>query len=185
MTTLTEVLAEDARKTYAALEGLVRRLSDGDLGWRPGQGDNWMTVGQLLMHCGSFGCGKAVRGFVTGEWPFEAAGEAADHLPAAAALPTVSRVQEALELLAEDRRLTFTGIAAAGEDDLLARRLVAPWGGRELSLFQHLLEMIQHLAQHKGQLFYYLKLMGRPVDSRDLWGASLLDGRGPGSRELG
>jgi hypothetical protein len=30
--------------------------------------------------------------------------------------------------------------------------------------------MIRHLAQHKGQLFYYLKLMGRDVDSSDLWG---------------
>jgi hypothetical protein len=27
-----------------------------------------------------------------------------------------------------------------------------------------------HLAQHKGQLFYYLKLQGKPVNTTDLWG---------------
>lgn len=27
-----------------------------------------MSLGQLLMHCSSFGCGKAIQGFVTGEW---------------------------------------------------------------------------------------------------------------------
>jgi len=31
--------------------------------------------------------------------------------------------------------------------------------------------MIQHLNQHKGQLFYYLKLQGKPVSTPDLWGA--------------
>jgi uncharacterized damage-inducible protein DinB len=38
------------------------------------------------------------------------------------------------------------------------------------SLFEHLLRMIAHLAQHKGQLFYYLKLMGKEVNTSDLWG---------------
>jgi hypothetical protein len=74
-------------------------------------------------------------------------------------------------LLKEDRRVTLSCIAAAGESNLLSRRITAPWGGRELSLFQQLLEMVKHLAQHKGQLFYYLKLKGKTVDSHDLWGA--------------
>jgi hypothetical protein len=29
---------------------------------------------------------------------------------------------------------------------------------------------VQHLAQHKGHLFYYLKLQGKPVHTGDLWG---------------
>jgi len=62
-------------------------------------------------------------------------------------------------------------IAQAGEDALLTRRAVAPWGGPEATLFEHLLHMIAHLAQHKGQLYYYLKLMGRDVNTADLWAA--------------
>jgi hypothetical protein len=30
--------------------------------------------------------------------------------------------------------------------------------------------MVGHLAQHKGQLFYYLKLQGKPVNTAHLWG---------------
>jgi hypothetical protein len=30
--------------------------------------------------------------------------------------------------------------------------------------------MIQHLERHEGQLFYYLKLQGKPVNTVDLWG---------------
>jgi hypothetical protein len=30
--------------------------------------------------------------------------------------------------------------------------------------------MVDHLASHKSQLFYYLKLMGRPVHTGSLWG---------------
>jgi len=30
--------------------------------------------------------------------------------------------------------------------------------------------MIQHLDRHKVQLFYYLKLQGKPVNTADLWG---------------
>jgi hypothetical protein len=170
--TLTQVLLDEAEATFAVVERLVRRVEDQELSWKPSEGRDWMTVGQLLMHCGSFGCGKAVRGFVSGEWPIEVPGEPADaHVPPTASLPAVSSVQEALDLLTEDRRLTLSCIAAAGEPSLLSRRTAAPWGGPELSLFQQLQEMLKHLAQHKGQLFYYLKLMGKTVDSHDLWGA--------------
>jgi len=39
------------------------------------------------------------------------------------------------------------------------------------SLFEHLLHMIAHTSQHKGQLFYYLKLMGKEGNTSDLWGS--------------
>jgi hypothetical protein len=174
--TLTQVLVDEAEGTYAIVERLVRRVADDELSWKPWEGQEWMTMGQLLMHLASFGCGKAVQGFVKGEWPSEVESEDPEvHVPPAAALPAVLTVQEALDLLAEDRRVTLSCIAAAGEPNLLARRLAAPWGGRELPLFQQLLEMLKHLAQHKGQLFYYLKLMGKTVDSRDLWGGGAVE----------
>jgi uncharacterized damage-inducible protein DinB len=174
--TLTEVLLAEAEATYATAERLFRRVVDNELSWTPTMGENWMTVGQLLMHCASFGCGKAVRGFVTGDWGLPQGTEVEDlppeaHVPPPAAMPSVQSVEQALEILADDRELAVAWIAAAGEGSLLERRVVAPWGGSELSLFQHLLHMIAHLAQHKGQLFYYLKLMGKDVKTPDLWGA--------------
>lgn len=173
--TLMDVLLEEAEVTYAITEKLFRRVADSELSWKPTTGKNWMTVGQLLMHCASFGCGKAVQGFVKGDWgtpegikPEDL--DAEQHVPPAAALPSVESVEQALELLANDRKLALQCIGEVEEAKLLAERLTAPWGGPEFSLFQHLLLMIAHLAQHKGQLFYYLKLMGKDLNTGDLWG---------------
>jgi uncharacterized damage-inducible protein DinB len=170
--TLTEILLTEAEANYSIAEHLIRRVSDEELQWAPSSGKNWMTMAQLLMHLTSYGCGKAVRGFVTGDWGMESDGlTEIDHVPSAEALPSVEAVPEALELLAADRTLTVDSIKAVGEADLLGRTVTAPWGGPELPLFQQLLQMIAHLAQHKGQLFYYLKLMGQDVNTSDLWGA--------------
>ncbi len=167
--TLKQALLEQARATYAVTGRLFARISDGDLAWRPASGRNWMTVGQLLLHCASYGCGKAVAGFVTGDWG-EAEAEAAEHVPTAGSLPSASSVAQAVALLEEDRRLTLQCLAAVDEAALALPAPAPPWGGPERALFQQLELMIAHLAQHKGQLFYYLKLMGQNVDTADLWG---------------
>ena len=173
--TLTDVLLNEIGTTYDIAEKLFLRVGDDELSWKPATGTNWMTVGQLMMHCASFGCGKAVQGFVTGEWPLSSEPEAEnrkeiEHVPPATALPSVSSTCEALKLLAIDRELAISSVMQAGENPMLTRCLYAPWGGPEYTLFQHLLHMIDHLAQHKGQLFYYLKLMGKDVNTADLWG---------------
>jgi uncharacterized damage-inducible protein DinB len=173
--TLKDMLTQEAEATYAVTQQLFRRVSDTDLGWKPAsEGVEWMTVGQLLMHCAAYGCGKSVQAFVTGDWGPMSGGEGAEavaQLPPASALPTVASVEQALELLEEDRVLALQWIAAVEEEHLLGAKLAAPWGGAPLTLFQHLLHMIAHLVQHKGQLFYYLKLMGHDVRTPDLWGA--------------
>jgi uncharacterized damage-inducible protein DinB len=174
--TLADVLREEAESAYAVTERLFRRVREEDLDWKPASpGTEWMTAGQLLMHCACFGCGKAVRGFATGDWGAELAeygDEAREHtdLPPASELPAVRSVADALRLLEADRTLTLDAIAQADGADLLGGRLPAPWGGPPRTLFQHILHMIAHLAQHKGQLFYYLKLMGQDVRTADLWG---------------
>lgn len=169
--TLTAVLLAEAEATYAITERLMRRVSDDELAWSPAAGGNWMTVGQLLLHCASYGCGKAVCAFVTDDWgPALEGSDEPDHVPPAAALPSVATVDEALELLAADRALALRCIGAADDAELLERTVAAPWGGPALPLAQQLLRMIAHLAQHKGQLFYYLKLMGKDVGTADLWG---------------
>ena len=172
--TLKDILLQEAETVYTITEKLFHKVTDADLFWTPPMGTNWMTMGQLLMHCAGYGCGKAVKGFVTGVWeqPEDVVtGEnEVNHIPPASDLPSVKSVQQALGLLNEDRDLALRCINNAKEDDLLSKRVIAPWGGPENTLFQHLQLMIKHLEQHKGQLFYYLKLMGEPVNSTDLWG---------------
>ena len=172
--TLKQVLLEETKKTYVVTENLFRKVDDNELNWKPNTGKNWMTLGQLLMHCADAGCGKAVKGFIKGDWGTAESGAVEDqdavHLPQAEDLPYVDNVEQAIKILEDDKALALRCVSDAKEEDLLSKRLIAPWGGLEMSLFQHLLMMIAHLAQHKGQLFYYLKLMGKEVDSSDLWG---------------
>jgi hypothetical protein len=174
VTTLKQVLRDEAEPTYVITEKLFKKLTNNDLNWKPSTGKNWMTLGQLLMHCAKFGCGESLKGFITGDWGMpESTGEAPppeSTLPPAEALPTVESIEQALTLLEEDKKLALKLIEDLDESTLLTKRLAAPWGGPELTLFQQLEMMIMHLIQHKGQLFYYLKLMGKDVSTGDLWG---------------
>ena len=168
---LSEILKQDAEGMYRATEGLFRLVDD--LDWKPATGSNWMTTGQLLKHC-TEACGKVVNGFVTGDWGFPEGSVPEDvpaeaQLPRAEDMPAVESVDEALERLADDRALCLKVLSEVGDRRLIEERSAAPWGGPERTLFQHLNEMIWHLGQHKGQLFYYLKLQGKDVNTIHLW----------------
>lgn len=172
--TLTEVLKQDAEAMYGVTETLIRMVDADALDWKPATGSNWMTTGQLILHCAT-ACGSGIKGFVTGDWGMPDGTSMEDlppegMLPPAEKLPAADSVDAALKVLAADRRDAMTYLGEAGEDALLTRRLSAPWGGPEMTLFQHLYSMIHHLGQHKGQLFYYLKLQGKDVNTMHLWG---------------
>lgn len=168
---LSQILIHDADAMYRATEGLFKKVDD--LSWKPASGRNWMSTGQLLRHC-TEACGFTIHGFVSEGWGVPADGPesgASDgvRLPSVEELPSVSSVEEALERLAEDRALCVRTLSDVDDERLLGEWSVAPWGGPEVTLFQHCNGMIWHLGQHKGQLFYYLKLQGKAVDTFDLW----------------
>lgn len=170
---LLAILEQETEGTFAATEKLFRRVDQATLGWKPATGENWMTVGQLLMHSAG-SCGSSFKGMLTGDWglpdgvKFEDI-KPEDMLPPASKLPTVESVDQALALLKQDRELALKCLREADEARLLSNRFPAPWGGPPLTLFQQLSHMIGHLEQHKGQLFYYLKLMGQNVNTGDLY----------------
>ena len=171
--TLNEILREDAESVYGATEGLIRLADGSSLDWKPATGNNWMSLGQLLRHC-TDACGMTVKGFVTGEWGMPEGMEPGDippdeMMPSAESMPSVESIEEAIRLLNEDKVATLELFSGVSEERLARERSAPPWGGSERTLFQHLHEMIWHLAQHKGQLFYYLKLQGKDVNTMHLW----------------
>ena len=167
-----DILKQDAEAAYNAATGLFKMVDENGLDWNPSTGNNWLNVGQLLKHC-SEACGTTVKGFVTGDWgfPTDVPPEEAKQ-PTAESMATVSNIEEALKLLEEDKKLAFEMFDKAGEERLINERSAPPWGGPERTLFQHCHEMIGHLQQHKGQLFYYLKLQGKDVNTMHLWGVA-------------
>lgn len=171
----TELLNGAIEEAFAATDSLMGMVEDSELEWKPATGENWMTTGQLLMHL-TGACGACCKGFVTGDWglPEGVSMEDMPHdemMPPAEKMPAAESVAQARKLLAADKAVALEMVARAGEEDLASKQVSAPWiPGMEYALGKHLLQMVQHLVQHKTQLYYYLKLMGRPVNTGHLYG---------------
>lgn len=170
----TELLTNQIHAAYHATEGLVDMVDDDMLDWKPETGENWMTTSQLLFHITS-SCGFGCKGFVTGDWTIPGGEDIAEMseeemIPPAEALPTAESVTQVKDLLAADKQLALDMVAQAGEEALDRRTVSAPWDPTERQLGSQLLMMVDHLAIHKAQLFYYLKLQGKPVNTAHLWG---------------
>ena len=170
----THLLNQRVRESYGATDKMMGMLTDEELGWKPATGQNWMTAGQLLKHLG-YACGTCCRGFATGTWDFgdgdHPEPEEGEMMLPAEALPTTGSVAEARQALEEDRLLTLRLIEEAGEERLATEMIAAPWEpGNQKCLGHNYLDMVGHLESHKSQLFYYLKLMGKDVNTMTLWG---------------
>lgn len=169
-----ELLKSEIEFAYGVTNKLMDLVDDDQLDWKPSTGSNWMTTSQLLRHL-TEACGAAMRGFVTGDWgmpegfdPSQIPPE--EMLPPAEKLPRVGSVAEAKKLLAEDKQVALDMLTKCSEDELANKIATAPWDPTEIVLGHRLLQMVAHLNQHKAQLFYYLKLQGKPVNTSHLWG---------------
>jgi len=115
-------------------------------------------------------------GIATGDWglpegqKYEEMPEEA-MLPPAEKMPSATSVGEVKEMLRADRELAIEMVRSVGEMDLAGKLVGVPWSPESRRpIGHHFLHMIDHLASHKSQLFYYLKLMGRPLHTGNLWG---------------
>jgi len=172
-----DLIEQNINSAYPIADNLIRMVDDDMLDWKPETGDNWMTTRQLLRHLVE-SCGTACRGFVTGDWGLPEGYDANELTPedmmlTAENMPMVNSVDEALALLREDRELALEMLAATSDGDLREKSAPAPWDPRPLNLGFRLLQMVDHLNAHKSQLFYYLKLRGKPVHTGHLWGGEV------------
>jgi uncharacterized damage-inducible protein DinB len=170
----SELLSREVDYNYKVTEGLVDMVDDSMLSWKPATGDNWMTTGQLLRHIVD-SCGMGMKGFVTGDWGWPSDMDPSqmkpeDMLPPAEKMLTVESVAEAKKLLAEDKQIALDMLKQCSDEDLTNKIATAPWDPTGMILGHRLLQMVQHLSGHKNQLFYYLKLMGKLVNTHHLWG---------------
>ncbi len=159
-----ETLTKQTEGAYKAAEGLLAQLTDDDLAWKPATGENWMTIGQLLDHLVQ-SCGVLMESFITGEWNLPEGG-----MPKADKLPAVANLDEAKERIAEDRKKALDVLDGLTDDDFCDRMVAAPWDKAPLPLGAQLGFMVTHIESHRSQLYYYLKLMGKPVHTGHLWG---------------
>jgi uncharacterized damage-inducible protein DinB len=168
-----ELITFEMNNNYATTRKLFEIVDDGELSWKPETGDNWMTTGQLLQHLATAN-EMVFKGFATGDWgiPTEQMAEMSpeEMLPPAEKLPTVASVKEALAMLEKDQKAAESVLADCSDEQLATQPAPAPWDQDDIKLGHRLLHMVGHLQNHKGQLFYYLKLMGKSVNTQHLYG---------------
>ena len=168
-----ELLKSEIESTYLLTEGLFNFVDEDKLDWKPSTENNWMTTRQLLRHL-SDACGAPIKGFVTGDWGMPEGVDLADlspeeMLPPDEKLPTVNSVSEAKELLQKDKQIALDMLSKCDEEILTNQISKAPWDSSEMVLGHRLLQMVSHLCHHKMQLFLYLKLQGKKVNTTHLW----------------
>ena len=158
----TALIKSEIEDAYRATDGLMGLVDEDKLDWAPETGENWMPTRALLRHLAD-ACGWCMENFVEDRWQTVMEGGGAP--PSA----EVASVAEAKAELAKDKARALGALEAAG-DALGTKQMAAPWDPTQRPLGQHLLQMVGHLNQHKAQLFYYLKLQGKPVNTFTLWG---------------
>ncbi len=171
-----ELLSDEIAYTYGVTDHLVSFVRDDELDWKPEHGSNWMSMGQLLMHM-TDACGSTFDGLISGAWDIREE-FSLDELemqrifPSADMLPAADSVANVRRLLADDRKLALKSLKKCSEEELSGKYAPAPWTRTPMILGQRLLHMVHHLNQHKAQLYYYLKLVGKPVSTCNLYGMS-------------
>jgi uncharacterized damage-inducible protein DinB len=169
-----KLLKAEIESDYKVAAALFELVDEDQLDYKPSTGNNWMTMGQVIRHI-TDACGSGFRGFITGDWGLPPGKDInnlppEEMLPPAEKMPTVKSVAEAKKMLAKDKKLALAMLRKCREKELAHKIALAPWDPSEIVLGHRLLQMVDHLNQHKGQLFYYLKLQGKPVHTGHLWG---------------
>lgn len=158
----TDSVHAKVREQIKMAQKMIEQLPD-DLEWRPAIAARTMDVGHLLGHlleCLSGFCAVFYAAF-----PKEMA-----HAIALKDKPVnhLCGKDEAQERIAEYAVRITEGFALCRDEDL-ARRIPSLFVPKGETLMTLLLGNLEHLINHKYQLFFYLKSMGVAVETRDLY----------------
>ncbi len=145
------------------LEHLLDLIPPDKLAWRPPVSSQAFALNEVLGHL--LECLAGVCATLYAVYPKDLA-----HFTHLRALPVnhPCAIEEARQRMGEYMRHIGEGFRLLSDQDL-ARHIptvFAPGGEAVLTV---LLGNLEHLINHKHQLFFYLKLLGVPVTTRDLY----------------
>jgi hypothetical protein len=153
---------EVVMENYRPAEKLIGMVPADKLGWRPGP--TFMSVGQVICHL-SDGFGGGFEMLLSGKWPSMdemAEGMKLENLPSCTS-------QEALDRLEKDKKILRQVLDGVSEEDFTNKVVSVPWGMAG-KVERIAISFLNHLSNHKMQLFTYLKLLGLPVNTETLYG---------------
>ena len=156
-------------KLRPSTETLMKMAPKDKLNWKPAEG-NFLTLGQVLEHL-TTGL-EGARCFITGDWGVELTPEGElppemEMLPPAEKFPSCDP-DTALKKLDESYRSAKESLGKLSEEEFRSKMVKAPWG-EEGAMWAMLLSLLEHQINHKYQLFFYLKMLGLPVNTITLY----------------
>ena len=153
--------AEYAESIHRPSAKLILLAPANKLDWKPGEG-NYMSLGQLLHHLA--GCPGGLVAAVNNAFP-----------PAEAFQKWVEedlRNTKTPEVAGRELSRGWDEAKAAlgrvSEADFQSKMVTVPWGP-PTPMWRTCLGMAEHWVNHKYQLFFYLKLLGQPVNTMTLF----------------
>lgn len=150
-----------AEAIYRPTAKLISLAPPDKLNWNPAPG-NYMTLGQLLHHLTT--CPGGFVAAVNNAFPpAESFQKFVEEDLRNTKTPEIAGRELARGW--EEARAALSGVSPA---DFQARMVTVPWGP-PMPLWRTCLAMAEHWVNHKYQLFFYLKLLGQPVNTMTLY----------------
>ena len=160
---IVESIRAKLQEQIERIEHLIGLIPPEKIAWNPGLPNSSSDFGHLLGHL--LDCLAGFCAVFAAAFPRESA-----RMDALRTLPVnhFCRPEEALARIREYRGHLEAGFAICGDDDL-GRMIPSVFVPEGESLATLLLGNLEHLISHKYQLFMYLKILGVPVSSRDIY----------------
>jgi hypothetical protein len=164
--------AKFTKRIVDATRGLIEKAPGDTLDWRPDP--SFMKLSAVLHHVAN-AVGSLLRDVMNDEWEYRVEGTGGDAggsagLPPADAYPVVKSVKEAREMIDADWKMFEERFARIDENTFNNQVCKIPWMAPGTTLKEYMLLTVEHLSNHRMQLFMYLRILGVKVDTTNLYG---------------
>lgn len=151
---------------HKATRGLIQITPDKKLDYKPKE--DLMTIAQILKHLtGSLG--ESFSMAVNNSWPTMSEEEM---LPSAEKMPKSNSAAEALKEIDHDWELLKQEFNKITDGEFNQNKINVPWMPYPMTYVEYMMQCMEHLSNHRMQLFIWLKLSGEALNTSHLYGMS-------------
>lgn len=151
---------------YKATRGLIQLTPENKFNYKPM--DGVFTVDQVIKHSTS-SLGSMASMCIHNSWPKMSQ---EDMLPSAEKSPRVASIKEAIEEIDKDWQQMKDELGNITDDEFNVKMTHAPWMPGPVPIAELMMLSLEHLSNHRYQLFIWLKLSGEKLNTMHLYGMS-------------
>lgn len=149
---------------YKAARGLIQLTPENKLDFKPK--DGLMTIAQVLKHL-TTSLGASLSMGINNSWP-EIPEE--EMLPPAEKMPKSNSAAEALKEIDQDWELLKQEMEKITDGEFNQNKINVPWMPFPMTIVEYMMQAMEHLSNHRMQLFTWLKLSGEELNTGHLYG---------------